>query len=134
MRRLRLVGSHVFLVAIASLSMASWHRNSTGNESGSLQRLEMEQSSTGPKVKDVFGRYTFTAAMPVCGSPHCSIGGGNPTACEATTKVITIPCGLTDCNSSSLEDDAHGGCNCLCVQLAPPVCMANGCKQAGYCR
>lgn len=103
-----------------------------------IQRLELEQTSDGVVVRDLFGRFEFTIPPPTdCnGNVTCPPGTkGDPlvTCCSGPGyKAVVVQCHVGQCNSAACYGtDKPSCCGEPCNQLYPPTCV--GCSTTGSC-
>ncbi len=95
----------------------------------SLERLKVEQTSSGPIIHDLFGR--FRSPMPIdCGICHCLPGSNKPGLCVDNVQPTTAECNTKGCNGTLLLPGSM--CACVCSQQYPPACV--DCNILGQCK
>lgn len=122
----------IFLCVLSLCLAAFWlvALDSPVSAAASIQRLEIEQTSSGPIIHGVFRSSLPDPPGQMCGMPHCVFPLNNPQPCENHTKPTVVVC-HPDCNSVELDFSVKPLCNCLCDQTTPAACV--GCKTDGYC-
>lgn len=122
------------LIVTASLA-ASVLWSSIQGEFIPIEEVPLLQSTEGPVITGLFGRYGDTP-LATCGSEvNCPPGShvGPLACCNDNSKHITAPgCGPYFCNYSYCGYTEKPTC-CAggCIQDYPPTCA--GCERTGYC-
>lgn len=102
-----------------------------------VQSLDIEQTSSGPVVNGLFGRFA-SSVQPLadkCGSQvGCGLGShaGPNACCDEFSKSQTVFCNNYGCNGGTCVGSVKPTCCASgCIEDYPPSCV--GCILNGYC-
>lgn len=105
-----------------------------GQKQLTIQRLEVEETSTGAEVHGLFRRFSVPPPPIDCMSQkgHC-IGGGTPEGCTGPAMPKTEPdCPSNhNCNFNICEPTLQPTC---CVNCNQPGTQCPNCTKPGYCQ